>query len=522
MKRKTWITPLLILTIFTVAMITFAGCSDDDDGGEDPQDPELAITSFTPATARLGDTVVITGTGFNAEFSQNTVFFTGSESSATPGLAQAILEDGNATSLTVIVPDNAIDGPIRVRADGEEAVSSQSFTVDNSLPDPVLTSLDPTNGLPGVAVTITGENFGEDATVIQVSFGDTEAQVSSLTNTSIVTTAPENLEEGELQVSVSRDGVAATNTLSFTVNPLPVDVKTAYWTSSEGILRGEITEAGVNITPLYDSNSEGFTSATGLAVDFAGQMIYFTSTGSGVSRAPLGGEGPIEQLYGAPSSNDLAIDPESGKIYFFSIDEAAEKSFIFKGDMDGSGDLDTLYSFDYVLNFNTFEYEGPVPYTPKLLLTEDRIYWTETTIDNPRVMAGSITGDIEPQELFGSDELIRPTGLAIDPVNQRLYIADNGVSELLNSTIFSGNLDGSGTLSVLVASGDNVRSPSDMEIDLENGFIYWLNEIAENMMNSTELTRASLDGETVEVLFDGFQGASFFELEIDVVDEIIQ
>ena len=520
MKRKTWITPLFILTIFTVAMITFAGCSDDDDGGEDPQDPELAITSFNPATARVGDTVVITGTGFNVEFSQNIVFFTGSENSATPGLAQAILEDGNATSLTVIVPDNAINGPIRVRANGEEAVSSQSFTVDTSLPDPVLASLDPTNGLPGAEVTITGENFGEDATVIQVSFGNTEAQVSSVTNTSIVTAVPENLEEGELQVSVSRDGVGATNTLSFTVNPLPVDVKTAFWTSSEGILRGEITDTGVNISSLYDGNSDGFTSATGIVVDFTDQMIYFTSSASGVNRAPLGGEGPIEQLYDVPGSPDLAIDPESGKIYFISLDEAAEKSFIFKGDMDGSGDLDTLYSFDYVLSFETFLWEGPQPYTPKLLLTEDQIYWTETG-DNPRVMVGSITGDVEPQELFGSDELIRPTGLAIDPVNQKLYVADNGEFETLESTIFSGNLDGSGTLSVLVASGDNVRRPSDMEIDLENGFVYWLNEIP-GTTASTELVRASIDGETVEVLFDGFVGAIFFELEIDVVDEIIQ
>ena len=189
--------------------------------------------------------------------------------------------------------------------------------------------------------------------------------------------------------------------------------------------------------------------------------------------------------------------------------------------MDGSGDLDTLYSFDYTLSFETFLYEGPEPYTPKLLLTENRIYWTETGI-NPRVMVGSITGDVAPQVLFSSDELIRPTGIAIDPVNQKLYIADNGASEGLESTIFSGNLDGSGTLSVLVASGDNVRSPSDMEIDSENGFVYWLNEITENTMTNTELTRASLDGETVEVLFDGFSGAIFFDLEIGVVDEIVQ
>lgn len=521
MKRKMWNALLLMPGIFLAIAMIFVACSDDDDGGDDPQGPELTITSFNPTTAKIGETVVITGTGFNADFSQNSVFFTGSQTSATPGLAQAILEEGNATSLTVIVPENAINGPITVRANSTEAVSSQPFTLDTSLLDPVLTSLDPTNGLPGVAVTITGENFGEEAAVLQVLFGDTEATISAVTNTSISTSVPENLAEGELQVSVSRNGINAANTLSFTVNPLPVDVKTAYWTTMDGILRGEITDTGVNITTLYDADSEGFTTATGVAVDFTGQMIYFTSSTSGVNRAPLGGEGPIELLYEAVNSADLAIEPKSGKIYFFSIDEGAEKSFIFKGDMDGSGDLDTLYSFDYTLSFETFLYEGPEPYTPKLLLTENRIYWTETGI-NPRVMVGSITGDVAPQVLFSSDELIRPTGIAIDPVNQKLYIADNGASEGLESTIFSGNLDGSGTLSVLVASGDNVRSPSDMEIDSENGFVYWLNEITENTMTNTELTRASLDGETVEVLFDGFSGAIFFDLEIGVVDEIVQ
>ena len=513
MKRKTWITPLLILTVFIVAMITFAGCSDDDDGGgEDPQDPELAITSFNPTTARVGDTIVITGTGFNAEFSQNTVFFTGSESSATPGLAQAILEDGNTTSLTVIVPDNAINGPIRVRADGEEAVSSQSFTIDTSLPDPVLTSLDPTNGLPGVEVTIIGDNFGEDATVIQVSFGDTEAQVSSVTNTSIVTAVPENLEEGELQVSVSRGGVGANTTLAFTVNPLPVGVRTAYWVADEGVFRGVITETGVDITLLYSAADNENVGDRGIDLDLDAGYIYWTSFGDGVVRAPINGQGPIELLYESARIYDIALDIESQTLYVITESgrrDPEQNSFINRAPMDGSGELEPIYSFSKSTNLAV---------SPKLYVANNKLYWTDETLI--AVLEGSLDGSTESVVLFDdSDGLVRPTGITFDPVGERIFIADNGTAGGEPSSIFVGNLDGSGDLTTLVGPGDNVRSPSDMEIDLENGFVFWLNATNENNMGETELNRASLDGQTVEVLFDGFNFANYFDLEIGVLDE---
>ena len=515
MKRKMWNAPLLMPGIFLAIAMIFVACSDDDDGGDDPQGPELTITSFNPTTARIDETVVITGTGFNTDFSQNSVFFTGSQSSATPGLAQAILEEGNATSLTVIVPESAIDGPITVRANGVEAVSSQSFTVDTSLPDPVLTSLDPTNGLPGVAVTITGENFGEDATVIQVLFGDTEAQVSSITNTSIVTAVPENLEEGELQVSVSRDGVSASTTLSFTVNPLPVGVKTAYWVAQEGVFRGVITETGVDITLLYSAAEDENVGSSGIDLDLDGGYIYWTSRGDGVVRAPIDGEGPIELLYevgGTSGIYDITLDIENKTLYvmtesgFFDPDQ---NSFINRAPMDGSGELKSIYTLPKSSNLAV---------SPKLYVANNKLYWTDERLI--AVSEGSLDGSTDPIVLFDdSDGLVRPTGITFDPDGERLFIADNRIDGGGSSSILVGKLDGSGDLTTLVGPGDNVRSPSDMEIDLENGFVFWLNATNENNMGETELNRASLDGQTVEVLFDGFNFANYFDLEIGVLGQ---
>ena len=489
-------------------MLTISSCDDEDDENNmGPEEPTVTITGFAPQTARVDEEVTISGNGFNPDFSQNRVFFSGN--------AEAIIRSGNATSLVAQVPNDAQDGPITVQANGEEAVSQASFTLDTSLPAPTLSSIDPTNGLAGVAVTITGENFGEDAKVIKVLFGNTEAQISSVTHTNIVTAVPENLEEGELQVSVSRDGVSANNTLSFTVNPLPVGVKTAYWVAEEGIFRGIITETGVDITLLYSAAEDENVGNSGIDLDLDGGYIYWTSRGDGVVRAPIDGKGPIELLYevgGTGGIYDIALDIENQTLYVMTESgffDPQQNSFINRAPMDGSGELEPIYTLPNSTNLAV---------SPKLYVANNKLYWTDER--SIAVSEGSLDGSTEPVVLFDdSDGLVRPTGITFDPDGKKLFIADNRIDVGGTSSILMGNLDGSGDLATLAGPGDNVRSPLDMEIDLENGFVFWLNATNENNMGETELNRASLDGQTVEVLFDGFNHANYFDLEIGVLGQ---
>lgn len=496
---------LLTLMICLIVGLNFLSSCKDDDGG-DP-DPGLSITAITPATARAGEEVVITGTGFNADFTQNAVKFT-----ATAGeFVTAAVKSGNATSLTVDVPEGAQDGPIQVTANGETVTSTMEFTLDTSLGAPVLTSLSPTNGYPGTEVVITGENFGEEVSAIEVLFGETEAAVSALTSTSITTVVPEGMEAGEVQVSVSRGGTSASTTLSYVINEIPVDVKTVYWTNLDGIYRGAISETGATITLLYDKNVYSEADNTiGIEVDAEGVYIYWSTYSSGVYKAPANGEGPIEQIVQDNNYDfyDIALDAENEMLYFLAYSEDYSTAYINKVPTDGSASEEEIYSF------STEEIGGVE--SIKLYVSGDKIYWTDGFY--LRVMEGSIEGSTDPQVLFDdSDGLNYPSGIAVDSENGKIYIADYGVPLGATDQILIGNLDGSGALSTLVAAGDNVKTPYDMEIDLENGYVFWMNLEATPGTNQSQIMRASLDGSSVELLFDGFEGGAYFDLEIGEV-----
>ena len=80
---------------------------------------ELSISSFVPASAAMGATVVINGTGFNTAAQGNTVLFN--------GVAATVLS-ASSGSLTVTVPQGAHDGKITVQTGGPAASSTADFT----------------------------------------------------------------------------------------------------------------------------------------------------------------------------------------------------------------------------------------------------------------------------------------------------------------------------------------------------------------------------------------------------------
>lgn len=91
---------------------------------------EPYITSFTATSGNYGDTVTITGTNFNTSPANNVVTFNG-----TP----AIITAASATSLTVIVPNNATSGKISVEIGCSLVASTNSFTINSLSVNEVLT-----------------------------------------------------------------------------------------------------------------------------------------------------------------------------------------------------------------------------------------------------------------------------------------------------------------------------------------------------------------------------------------------
>ena len=100
------------LTVFISA------CKNNDTPGPDP----LSITSINPTQAPVGASIVITGTSFNTTPASNSVVFTGN--------AVAQVTAATTTSMTVVVPTTAQNGPISLSSGGV-TVQSPSFTISN-------------------------------------------------------------------------------------------------------------------------------------------------------------------------------------------------------------------------------------------------------------------------------------------------------------------------------------------------------------------------------------------------------
>ena len=107
---------------------------------------------------------MITGTGFSATATDNTVVFLGAEGNDADN-AEATVSTSpapTATSLSVSVPSTAQTGKISVMVGTAADTSAASFTVTGTTPAPaapVVSSFSPTEGVVDTEVTITGVNF---------------------------------------------------------------------------------------------------------------------------------------------------------------------------------------------------------------------------------------------------------------------------------------------------------------------------------------------------------------------------
>src|SRR5205814_518941 len=138
--------------------------------------PAPSITSLNPTSGVAGTSVTIAGANFGATQGTSTVTFSGTA---------AVPTSWSATSIVVPVPAGATTGNVVVTVTvGGVASNGVSFTV--TVPAPSITSLNPTSGLVGTSVTVTGTNFGASQGTSTVKFNGTAATPTSWSATSIV------------------------------------------------------------------------------------------------------------------------------------------------------------------------------------------------------------------------------------------------------------------------------------------------------------------------------------------------
>jgi hypothetical protein len=98
------------IALLSVALIIIAGCTQETTIELEP----ISISSVEPASAASGDTIVITGNGFNPTPSSNTIVVSPCEDGGDECMRVSVPFAGSSTELRGIVPDGSFTGGLRV------------------------------------------------------------------------------------------------------------------------------------------------------------------------------------------------------------------------------------------------------------------------------------------------------------------------------------------------------------------------------------------------------------------------
>ncbi len=233
--------------------------------------PPPSIDSFSPVQGCPGDALTITGSGFDTSRGSGSVEFNG-----TP---VAVYDDWTESEIMVIVPDGTTTGPIKVINDcGASNVSAIDFTV----PAPVITSFDPTNGCVGDTVVITGTGFLDVEATVSFFNGVDVVVFVSWNDLSITVEVPPGAITGPITV-VNDCNSSFVSTNDFTVPILNV----TDYSQSTGCAGYDVTFNG---TGFLDPQGAGNVKFNGIEAD---AYPVWTDTQI-VATVPVGGSGAIE------------------------------------------------------------------------------------------------------------------------------------------------------------------------------------------------------------------------------------
>jgi dipeptidyl aminopeptidase/acylaminoacyl peptidase len=152
---------------------------------------------------------------------------------------------------------------------------------DNGTPNPEITGIQPDNGPPGTAVTISGSDFSPTASNNAVSFNGVAATVTSATESEIQTEVPEGAESGVVIVTVN--GETATGP-SFTVEAEAPGISSIE--PDSGTVGTEVVIQGMNFSSAASENTITF-NGTEAPVRGAAEDQLITEVPNGATDGPI-------------------------------------------------------------------------------------------------------------------------------------------------------------------------------------------------------------------------------------------
>jgi hypothetical protein len=292
---------LCVLAIASIAMVGCAGLvqsAGTTKSGSVTSAP--TITSINPTSGAIGSSVTITGTNLGASQGTSTVTFNGI--AATPA-------SWTATSVVVPVPAGATTGNIVVTVGGV-ASNGVSFAVTASSPS--ITGLNPTSGLTGTSVTITGTNFGATQGTSTVKFNGTTATPTTWTATSIAVPVPAGATTGNIVVTV---GGVASNGVSFAVTASGPSITGLNPTS--GLTGTSVTITGTNFGATQGTSTIKFNGTTATPTNWTAASIVVpvpagATTGNVVVTAGGVTSNGVNFTVTVPAPSITSLNPNAG------------------------------------------------------------------------------------------------------------------------------------------------------------------------------------------------------------------
>jgi RHS repeat-associated protein len=239
--------------------------------------PPPSIASYTPEGGVAGTSVTLTGSGFQANQRNSTVTFNG-----VPGTVTS----WSATQIVTSVPTTATTGPLQVNVNGASNGTSTTFEV----PNPVITSVSPSDVPIGGTFTITGSGFGPSnqigngVTSTYVGFPEmngTELGIYSWSNTEIVAQAGA-AATGNLTVVKFN---ATSNAVPFTVEGLPTVTGIS---PTVGVVGTSVTLTGTGFGPQQGNSSVLFFGGATAAVSSWSDTEIVATVPPGTASGPVG------------------------------------------------------------------------------------------------------------------------------------------------------------------------------------------------------------------------------------------
>ena len=235
------------------------------------------ITSFSPGSGPVGQSVTVSGSGFTGV------------TSVKLNNQPVTFNVANAGSLSFAVPVGAASGKISVLASGGLMISATDFTV---IPAPTVTSFSPTSGAAGTSVTITGTNL-TGATQVRFNGVNAPGFVVNATGTSITVSVPGGATTGAVSVTTAAGTGASAS--AFTVTSSAPTITGL--SPASGIIGSQVTITGANLSGATGVNFNGkavesylIQNATTVTATVPGDATTGTvsvTTGFGTAVSPM-------------------------------------------------------------------------------------------------------------------------------------------------------------------------------------------------------------------------------------------